>query len=556
MVGNIDQFSAGNLSVRPSETGVQAREGTARRIGMFFNQTAGAEQTLASETSRLAGETSQLGRETANVGAEKGAALASAGRAIGSGIAAAGDQAVKYLDNEQISKASRDFTSLMLRKTQQWNDTVKNADPNDPTVGPKFLASLNDDLEKFQNDGGYVTENAQKFVEAHANALRQHLAEKTIGDMATLAREAAVVNHQQTINQLSATVHGDPSSIDFALATLKSSTEGAISTSPNMKGTDAATARTELMQKGSEAIVKSAAIGYIEKTGKMPGWVTDPKYAPYVNGPELKMLEKAAQTQQKADMIADKQLETYRRQIQERKANDAMSKSMTDNITADENGKMTINPNAIKDALTIARQFPEAGPAQARAMIDFVQAQQNKEMKVVDDPSVVSNLSSRMFDPNNPTTAMDLMRARAKGQISDHTFTAYHSMVKELEETPLKGPIYQDTMKAAHSALVLTGVGIPGKDDVGEKNYASFVQSFIPQYLAKSRAGSLEPKAANFRAAAALQRRPSRSRPRHSMMHSLSVRSISAGMARNTRSADGNRRIRRCRRCRAAAKDG
>src|SRR5437879_5764013 len=132
---------------------------------MFYNQQASAEQMLAGETNRLAGETSRLGSETATLGAEKGAALADTGRRIGSSIADAGDAAIKYLDHQQISQGAPAFANLMAQKTQQWNETVKNADPNDPTVAAKFMDSLESDLTKFKEHGFY-TEGGQKWAEA------------------------------------------------------------------------------------------------------------------------------------------------------------------------------------------------------------------------------------------------------------------------------------------------------------------------------------------------------------------------------------------------------
>jgi len=37
--------------------------------------------------------------------------------------------------------------------------------------------------------------------------------------------------------------------------------------------------------------------------------------------------------------------------------------------------------------------------------------------------------------------------------------------------------------------------GLPGKDSVGISNYSTFMQTFVPQYLAKQRAGTLPPNA-------------------------------------------------------------
>jgi hypothetical protein len=497
MAGNIQQFNAGDLGLRPSEVGVEARAGTARRIGMFSNQQASAEELLARSTSHLGGETQQLGRQTAQLGSEVGASTAAAGRAIGSSIVAAGDVAVKYLDNRQISEGAKSYAQLLQETTNDWNNRIKTADPNNPSTASDFMSALDERLANFQNNGFY-TENAQKWAEGHVEALRQHFAEKTQSDMATMAGLAAKENARQTVNTLTATVHGDPTSVDFALAALKSSTDGIIKSNPNLTGTAAASVRTELMQAGAESIVKAAAIGYIDKTGQMPKWVTDPKYSPYVNATELQMFEKQAKAQQKANAYYDKQTAVAERQLADLRVHQGATKVLTDNVSVDPNtGVPIVKPQFFKDALDIARKNPDAPSAAetVRTMLNWGEAQQNKEAKAVDDPTTKQDLTDRLFSPDKPTTVIDLMKARAAGKLSDHSFTSMKQMVDELEQTPLKGPVWQATAAAVKDALIVTLPGVPGKDMKGSEAYASFMQTFIPQYIAKSRAGTLEPNA-------------------------------------------------------------
>jgi hypothetical protein len=171
---------------------------------------------------------------------------------------------------------------------------------------------------------------------------------------------------------------------------------------------------------------------------------------------------------------------------------------MTDNMSIDpQTGEVRLNPNFFHAALDIARNNPNApsAAATARTMIDFGQSQQNKELKPVDDAATKTDLTDRMFSPDKPTTTLDLMKARADGKISDHSFQVMHGLVQELEQAPLKGPVWQDTIGAVKGQLILSGVGMPGKDITGETNYAKWAQTFIPQYLAQSRAGTLPPNA-------------------------------------------------------------
>lgn len=423
------------------------------------------------------------------------------GRRVGSAITDAGDAAVKYLDNEQISKGAKDFSSLMLSSTQAWNATVKNADPNDPTVAAKFMAGMQPQLDQFKS--GFYTEEGQKWAESHADALRQHLQEKTVGDMASLAGEAAVVNHQQTINQLSATVHGDSSSLDFALAALKSSTEGIIASNPNLTGAKANEVRTELLQKGSESIVKAAAIGYIDKTAKMPDWATDPKYAPYINGAELQMFEKSAQAQAKVNALTEKQTELVNRQINERKAESQANKLMADNVKIDPgSNRLMIGPDFFKGFLNIAK-MPDAPVGLARTGLDWGSEHQNQSLNgkadLVDDPAVVKSLTDRMFDPEKPTTKWDLMKAqvdsvKSRQGLSNETFKIMEQSVDARDKMPAD-PVFKFAMDGTKEMIEGR---TPGEKSLQVGKYAAFQQQFFGEYQRQRAAGTLPPNALNL----------------------------------------------------------
>jgi hypothetical protein len=83
--------------------------------------------------------------------------------------------------------------------------------------------------------------------------------------------------------------------------------------------------------------------------------------------------------------------------------------------------------------------------------------------------------------------------------LSDHSFQTMERLVTELEQSPLKGPIWQSTIAAAKDSLIVSVPGLIGKDNKGVENYSSFMQSFVPQYLAKQRAGTLEPNALDLK---------------------------------------------------------
>jgi hypothetical protein len=138
--------------------------------------------------------------------------------------------------------------------------------------------------------------------------------------MATLAGHAAVVNQQQTINSLSATVHSDPSSLDFSLAALKSSTEGMISSSPNLTGPQAACGALGDPAEGCRGDREVGGDRLHRKDREVPPWATDPKYSPYINGAELKTFENAAKAQAKVNAYYEKQTAITQQKLNERQA--------------------------------------------------------------------------------------------------------------------------------------------------------------------------------------------------------------------------------------------
>ena len=103
---NIRGYDTPNLGLQPSETGVEAFAGAGRRIGAFGSQVA--------------------------------ATLSTVGGQLGSAVRNAGDAAVAYEDHREISHGMAAGAELIANLNDDWNNTAKNADPNDPSVAAKW----------------------------------------------------------------------------------------------------------------------------------------------------------------------------------------------------------------------------------------------------------------------------------------------------------------------------------------------------------------------------------------------------------------------------------
>lgn len=461
MAGNIHEYQTPNLGLQPSETGIDAIAQGARRIGSFYDQ---------------------AGQDFQQLGSQAGSAVASAGQV-----------AVDYMDHRDISQGAANGAQLMAKLNQQWEDTAKNADPNDPTIKQKFIEQqLEPALQDFQK--GFNTEKSQDWAEHFVDSYRNHMFEKTAATMSALAGEAAKVNVAKTVNGLASAVAIDPSthSIDNAFQVLDHSVGAMVDSSPNIDVTTGAGIKGMVAQDAKQQIVKSAVTSMIEKNPNVDLGALEKKYADYLKPGEMQMFQKVAQVQAKANALVEKQTTIANRQLAEQNVHVASAKALVDNVTFDQTtGQPIIDPNYYKDALAIPRKYPDAPNAASttETMFKFGESQMAKGAKPVDDPATKTDLMDRMFSPDKPTTAIEIMKARAEGKLSDPSFKAMHDLQTALQETPLKGPVWQSVTSAVKEQLIRTDIRTG--DKVGADQYAGFMQSFLPQYLAKSRDGTL-----------------------------------------------------------------
>ena len=328
---------------------------------------------------------------------------------------------------------------MVAKLNQDWNDTAKNADPNDPSVAAKWREeTLEPAMEQFAS--GFNTEKSQAWAQRFIDQYRDHANAKTTADMSSLAADAVHVNTVTTINKLSSAVYSDPSSVSFALDSLDHSVGGIVGSSPNLTPDVAARVKTDISLKGKEQIVKAAVAGAIANGGNWEKIANDPKFSGLINGAELQQFAKAAQTQQRADLLQQKQLEVTQRQLDELNVKKASNKSFTDNVQFDEaTGRPIIDPKYGKDAVDLPRKFPDAPNAadHARTNLDWMESQQKRGKEVIqNDPAVLNPLLDRAFDPENPLTLKDLQKAqvdsiRTGRGLDDSTFKKLKDIIDD-----------------------------------------------------------------------------------------------------------------------------
>lgn len=146
---------------------------------------------------------------------------------------------------EEISQGYALEAQVTDNITEAWNNTIKNADPNDPQTAQKFR---DDELEPLLQAyaTGFKTTKGQQWAEARVATLRQHFYDKTIADQSRMAGVAAVSNLETTTNAMEATLQKDPTMLPLMLGTADSMVEGILQSNPHFTPDQVAKFRGEL----------------------------------------------------------------------------------------------------------------------------------------------------------------------------------------------------------------------------------------------------------------------------------------------------------------------
>jgi hypothetical protein len=449
---NIREFSAPNdLGLHPDDRASESLAGSGRRIAALYSEAADAKM--------------------------------SEGRTAASTIGDVGSVAVKYMDHQQISTGAAKGAELFDSLTNSKDQAIKAIDPNDPAYGQKVEAAvkqwrennLEPALEKFSD--GFSTENSQAWAEHFIDSTRNHMFTSTSADIATAAKIGVTNAVRTTANVASNTALNDPSSVPAQLDLLKHSINGMVDSS-SLTGTASAAVKTEVLEKASEQTVKAGAIGAIQKSNDpektAAEWVA--KYPQYINGAEAVQLAANARQQIRS---RNYDYETNRRREKEEtqdRSTEVANQYIIDVRSKDP--KLKGDPTAVK-----ILNDTNLTKADKNALLNNLDRQNGGPAAT--DPAVALDLDKRMFDPNNPTSAMDVLKADTAHQLSSHDVESRLKLIAERDKGDFKDPTVKYALDAVGAMF--------GTSQKGQEKNALFNQEIMPKLIQMRNAGQLRP---------------------------------------------------------------
>jgi len=289
-VPNIHELRTTDLGLTGNDRASDSRQQGSRVIGNYYNQAADDQRAV--------------------------------GRDLGEAIEVGGKAAVDYMDHTEISNGMARFAELQLNLTQQWDETLKGADPNDPAVAAGFRDSVVEPaLEKFA--GGFNTRKSQDWAMGRMASMKDHFWRKTAADQSTLAAVAVRDNIMTVANTYSTSAALDPASTKELLLQSRADLTALVESSPTLSAEHRARILEDQGQRIASQIVKAGIVSAINQNPDAGlKLARDPELAKYIDGAEVNQFHAQAKRNEKADAALARQL-----------ARDAREKQSDANLT-------------------------------------------------------------------------------------------------------------------------------------------------------------------------------------------------------------------------------
>src|ERR1700721_1747782 len=443
---NIREYTE-TAGIQPSETGIEATAQAARRIGMFYNQVGESEARL--------------------------------GQQLGSAVKSAGDAYVQYQTDSWEAKAGPTKRRILYNKTIEYEKLIKNSDPNNDSIGKKFIGeNLEPTLNQFIDTA--PTEQARNKAQAFADETRLHFSRTIAADQVRRTGEAQMINTATTVNHPSkqGMANPTPEAMDLAMETAKSSIKD-----------------DKLLFKGQEAIAKAGVFGYLQRSGgEMPPWIS--KYDKYIDTQELLQFQRAAKAF-KAQGLADARAAKVQQQNDLADAAAKKADEIRKEYVDPETGEWHVPPGFGNKLMSDDTFHANKRTMEERKelLAEYNYSTKGKGEAKVSDSETVQRFMNQLFndDPSQFPKRSDFYKAEIENKLSPRDKSAFLGLYDELEKKPIQDPVFKQAMDAVSSKL---GANL---DTEGKERKANFSQSFIQQYLdtrlqVKSQPNSLVPK--------------------------------------------------------------
>lgn len=457
---------------------------------------AGAEEAAAKGaqiTGEFARVTARQGEISAEIGEKAGRAIAQGGEALGRSLENYGELADRHATTQELTSGVSAATQLMVGTTDAMHQAAQQADPNDPHPAMDWLKSHGNDIwGQFADDPNFTTDASKRWAAEQSATHVTELYRQAMAIDSERAGQAAVSNVHTTVNSLAGLVDQHPEQLQSALAQFDRNADAMVAgLPPALQGkvrADLQAGKGALYDAAINSTLRAnpnADVSALAAAAEKGGYLTPEQIQ------AIPHVQKFWQHSALADQTRQREQDTLQFQ---------QSASQLENsfVVQRPDGSVTLQvPANFGQSIMNLRKMPGAqydkGELQTIVqMSQRVMNETNNGTLTQTDPATLSTLRNRIFDPQNPLSGADVVKAFVDGKLSRQDYLNLGSMAAEYGRlNPVVRGQASAALETARHALTdfdqnPSGIG-PSLQS--ESAYQHFVTWFLPTFQQQLAAG-------------------------------------------------------------------
>jgi hypothetical protein len=425
------------------------------------------------QQTRAPGPISQAEYSPNQFGAAEGRALENLGEAVGN----TADMMAKRIDQENTSDVTAKLTKANADLAIDLQNTIRTAEPGDKKVFEEYQKRVEDTIGAIGDEANTIT--ARSFFGEASARIKGQLSQTAANGQAELAGIKAVTDYTNTINNLSAAVMADPSSVQLQRELHLQAINNLVATGqlPRAKA-------LELQTRGETELAKSSVRGWIQLN---PDYAKE-KLKQGAFDKELGADGKVQLFGEAEQAIRAKEIEIERRERQQEKlVKQRQQGTQNDFLQAMVDGKLTS-----KDILN--SNLEAFGSGSKEQFLNMLKMANAPEQKLKTDADTMIQLYSRIHlpdgDPNKLIDENELNGYFGRGlSLTDLNHLRDEMQGKQTEAGQIENDMKRQVIEIAKGQLTKSNPLTGFKDPIGDEQMQRFMVNFMATYKEQRAAG-------------------------------------------------------------------
>ncbi len=334
---------------------------------------------------------------------------------LGGAISGVGDMLNKREEQQELSDLHAKMSETHAQFTNEWQETLRTADPGDTTIAQKFNEKFTQRMDELGE--GLGTRGGRLYFQKASADLKGHFLTSAMAGQAELAGVKAKIDFTKAVQSQSSSLMNDPSSFDMVLKMQGEGVDNLVNSGllPRAKA-------EELKLSGQQELAKSAVRGWAKlNPEEAKAQLNGGKWDNYFDGDVKKQLLGEADQE-----IRGKEIEAERARAEQRRALEEKRKALQNDFLV----KMNDGKLSAKEILN--SNLDAFGSGSKEQFLQMMKVK-NEDRALKTDGEVYSNLFNRIHAPDNDPKKIKDVNELNKFVGNGITFSSLNQLRDEFE---------------------------------------------------------------------------------------------------------------------------